>query len=139
MTELGKQLLRDQNHAVEGLKMLDLGAAGGDPEAHRALFQFHSSGTAPNMSKALVSTSTCFRSMEIEDLSYCLVAGTLGVGRHQCGTVHTRQPDVALFAGRRSLASAPLPTHRAELLAGQCQHGWVRCTSHTCGLQPWHL
>ena len=60
MTELGKQLLRDKDHAVEGLKMLDLGAAGGDPEAHRALFQFHSSGTAPNMSKALVSSSSCF-------------------------------------------------------------------------------
>ena len=58
-TELGKQLMRDKDHAVEGLKMLDLGAAGGDPEAHRALFQFHSSGTAPNMSKALVSSSIC--------------------------------------------------------------------------------
>ena len=59
MTELGKQLVRDKDHTVEGLKMLDLGAAGGDPEAHRALFQLHSSGTAPNMSKALVSPSIC--------------------------------------------------------------------------------
>lgn len=98
MTELGKQLLRDKDHAVEGLKMLDLGAAGGDPEAHRALFQFHSSGTAPNMSKALVSSSSCFLSIDMEDLRWFLVAGTLGVGRHQCGTVHTRQHDVALFA-----------------------------------------
>lgn len=61
LTELGKQLLRDKDHAAEGLRMLDLGAAGGDPEAHRVLFQFHSSGTVPNMSKALVgSNKPCY-------------------------------------------------------------------------------
>ena len=53
MTELGKLLLRDQDHADEGLQMLDLGAAGGDPEADRVLFQYHSAGSSPNMSKAL--------------------------------------------------------------------------------------
>ena len=56
MTELGKQLLRDESHAEEGLQMLDLGAAAGDPEAHSALFQVYSKGAGevkPNMTKAL--------------------------------------------------------------------------------------
>ena len=44
MTELGKQLLRNEAHAEEGLQMLDLGAAAGDPEAHYVLFQVYSKG-----------------------------------------------------------------------------------------------
>ena len=82
MTELGKQLLRDREHAVEGLRMLDLGAAGGDPEAHRALFQFHSSGNAPNMSKALVRLELAWLKSHRNGLTGCSLAGTFGKGCH---------------------------------------------------------
>jgi hypothetical protein len=91
MTELGKRLLRDKDHAAEGLQMLELGAAGGDPEAHRALFQFHSSGTASNMSKALVRSLLCvLLSGTLGRFEMLRVAGALGAGCHQRGAVHTR-------------------------------------------------